>query len=493
MTVTRLQPVPDQPRRAVAYVRVSDEGDRGDDLLSPEIQLTAIRDHCARRGYELVAVLEDIDRSGRLWRRRQMEQAVQMVEDGRVEAVVVWKVSRVARNRKDWAIAVDRIESIGGVLESATEPMDTTTSTGRLTRGMLAELAAWESERMGETWKEVHQQRLSKGLPHYGPPRLGYSYDHEHGYTPNEQAPIVAEMYRRYIAGTGVGELVLWLRSEGVRVPKSGATRWTRYGMQYFLDSGFAAGLLQVHDPRCRCTKKSSCGNRVHIEGAHEAVIDQVTWQAYKSARERRRGAKIRSRIPVHNLAGLVICEGCRRPMQLQGSNSVPRSAYVCRTNRLAAIECSAPAWVRRDHVENMVRAWLADECAGELDALIESLPTVSVAAQRRDRLNRRASDLTVALGRLAADRALRDVPEAAYRVARDDLMRDLQTVSTELAALEAPVEQLRGLAEQLPGVLEVWDLRSAPEVNRVVKPLVRVVVSRENGPRVLGAWEWDG
>lgn len=97
-----LRAVPDRPPRAVAYVRVSKEGGRGSDLMSTDIQLTAIRDHCARMGYQLVTVLEpDIDRTGLLWSCRRIEQAVQMIEAGQADVIVTWEVSRVSRNRKD--------------------------------------------------------------------------------------------------------------------------------------------------------------------------------------------------------------------------------------------------------------------------------------------------------------------------------------------------------------------------------------------------------
>lgn len=169
MTARRLAAVPDPAvtPRAVGYVRVSMERD---DMTSPELQETAIRDHCSRRGYQLVEVLVDVGMTGQLWRRRKIEQAVQQVEAGQVDVIVVWKVSRVSRNRRDWAIAVDRVEGAGGRVESATEQLDGTTSTGRLTRGMLAELAAFESEVKGDQWRETHARRLRQGLPHHGLP-----------------------------------------------------------------------------------------------------------------------------------------------------------------------------------------------------------------------------------------------------------------------------------------------------------------------------------
>ena len=83
-------------------------------------------------------------------------RALLAFEERAADAIVVWKWSRLARNRRDWAVAVDTIEAAGGRPESSTETVDTITSTGRLARGMLAEIAAFESDRIGDGWREAH-------------------------------------------------------------------------------------------------------------------------------------------------------------------------------------------------------------------------------------------------------------------------------------------------------------------------------------------------
>src|SRR6266702_7772467 len=159
------------PLWVVAYIRVSQERE---EMISTELQMIAITNYCARAGYVIVATLTDLDLTGRFWQRRQVEQAVAMIESDAADVLVVWEWSRLARNRLDWAIAVDRIETAGGRLESATEPADTATSTGRFARGMLAEFAAFEAERIGDGWREAHDRRTRHGLPHNGKPRWGY-------------------------------------------------------------------------------------------------------------------------------------------------------------------------------------------------------------------------------------------------------------------------------------------------------------------------------
>ncbi len=141
----RLTAVPDSPRRVIGGIRVSK---KRDDMTSPDLQRAAIETYAATHGYLVVDWVEGVDdsgsqRSSSWWRK--LDRAVDRVEAGEVDGIIVWKFSRTARHRLKWAVALDRIESAGGVLESATEQFDTTTSAGRFARGMIAEMNAFEA------------------------------------------------------------------------------------------------------------------------------------------------------------------------------------------------------------------------------------------------------------------------------------------------------------------------------------------------------------
>jgi DNA invertase Pin-like site-specific DNA recombinase len=285
-------------QRAVAYVRVSKERDG---MISPELQLNSIQGHTERMGYTIVQTLEDLDLSGRFWKRRQMEQAVGMIERREADVIVVWKVSRVARNRKDWAIAVDRVEGAGGRLESATEPMDTNTSSGRFARGMLAELAAFESERIGETWKETHARRVRQGRPANGKPRFGYTYSRAEGFVPDPvTGDTLRQTYLRYIAGSSFPALAKWLNdgaarpSEGYTTVKEGQERlWGTGTIKSVLDSGFGAGYFTHRGEK-------------HT-GIHQAVITEAEWAEYLTRREQR-AVKWPTGTAKYLLTGLIRC-----------------------------------------------------------------------------------------------------------------------------------------------------------------------------------------
>lgn len=77
--------------------------------------------------------------------------------------------------------------------------MDTTTSSGRFARGMLAELAAFESERIGEQSKESHERRVRNGMPANGKPQYGYQYSKAEGFSPD---PVTGPSWLTSTGGT---------------------------------------------------------------------------------------------------------------------------------------------------------------------------------------------------------------------------------------------------------------------------------------------------
>ena len=472
-----LHAVPAIAPRAIAYVRVSKERD---DMISPELQLTAIKDHCHRHGYELTDVIEDLDMSGRFWKRRHMEQAVAMIEQRQAEVIVVWKQSRVSRNRLDWNIAVDRIESAGGRLESATEPIDTSTSSGRLARGMLAEIAAFEAERAGEQWKETHRRRLAKGIPATGKARFGYTNTPD-GFVINEdEAEIAREGIRRYLSGHGNVRIAAFFKA-------AGAGPATGRGVVTWLDAGFYAGLLNYHDPNCPTPHPTyipkSCPNRITRPGAHEPLIDKGTWEQVRAARKQRSrpGSGRKAKSPY---TGVACCTSCGSGMGRR-RHSNGHVQMVCGNS-----DCDAPCSVSESRVDALVLDWLRG-----VSPLVQGGSSASHAATvaLAERLERQAADADKALAQLTVDFARRTIPEGAYLVARDQLTADRDANAREAAELRARTVD-KSLEKK--ALLEAWDELDVLGKNRVLKTLCRVEVTRNEvlrGPahiRLVPLWD---
>lgn len=484
----RLHAVPDAPRRALGLVRVSKARD---DMVSPELQRTAIEDHAARRGYRLVQWMEGLDESASRdrspwWRR--LEEAVALVEAREVEVVLVWKVSRAARHRRRWAVALDRIEVAGGTLESATEGLDATTSTGRLARGMLAELAAWEADVKSEQWKEAQARRRRIGLPHTGGPRFGYLYDKTTGYRPDPHtAPILDDLYCRYVAGEGFQSLAVSLNRVGVPTMRGG--RWGVQTLVRQLDSGFAAGLLFVHDPACGCGRPAKCGRRLRLPGAHEPVITRDTWAAYLVQRDRMRILAPRERRPIYPLTGLVRhggdCGASLVTWSKPDRRGVVQRGYLYRCSAWVSGACPG-IWVKRETVEQLVLERVAASVA-DVDATAAT-KTARAAARAsvkvdRARLVREQLRLEKALARLVVQRAKDDgMPESAYVAAREELLSEQRAIEQQLSQLAAEEHDLGTPVLQLRGLLRDWEtLAPADRRDLLARFVARVEVSRDD------------
>lgn len=483
-----LRIVGDRPLRAVVYLRQSKSRE---DSISLELQEASCREHAARMGYDVVDVLADPGISGRTWDRPAVQRSLAMIEARDADVIIVWKWSRLARNRRDWAVAVDKIEVAGGRLESSTEAVDTTTSTGRFTRGMLAELAAFESERIGDTWRETHARRRKLGLPHNGSPRLGYIYDPgSKSYSPDpETADIVRELYRRYVEGAGLGALSKWLRDLGIESPRT-RKPWTHRGIGQYLTNGFAAGYLRVHDPACseRHAAKNDCARHIYVEGAHEAIVDEATWRATVVAREQRATLAPRLVSAVSPMSGVPRCAQCGHRMALhRQKDQSPRF-------RCANRECTAPVNILYSRVEEAVLEWLPT-VSQLIDEHAANAGTQTAAEDiEQGRLLRIHDEAERALERLTIDRAKGLVPASAYEGARNHLVAEQQSAREALRKYErrALSEDYAATAERL---LEDWDELPAATISKGLREMVVAVVSRRKDRRgadvtVRGAWE---
>lgn len=453
--MSRLRAVPDQPRRGLGMIRVSKERD---EMVSPDIQRAAIESYATANGIVVVDWIEGPDDSGSRksspwWAK--LDTAVAAVENGDYDVIVVWKFSRTARHRLRWAVAIDRVETAGGRLESATEQFDTTTSAGRFARGMLAELNAFEAERIGETWKEAHERRVGRGLPPNGKPKWGYLYDSDRKlHIPDPvTGPVLADLYRRYIAGESIYVLVRWLNGHGHRTLAGGL--WSDRSLRRVLDSGFASGRFMYR-------------GRLH-DGVHEPVIEQDTWQAFLDARRRRRAAPARRERSQYLLSGLVRCGRCGRPMVAGQFGEARAPKYRCKTAKEQGPQACSGGYV--------MAAFLEAAVLDEVRALAEDVDRRSeaVLAARAHQQGLRADAAAVTLRLRAADEALirlavqhaaHPLPDHVYYKAQERLANNVRALTEDLEELQAGVRRA-GIDPGVvaAGLLEDWD--TVPVVQR--------------------------
>lgn len=453
-----LRAVPASRPRAVLYLRQSTARDES---ISLELQEIAGRDHCARSGYDVVRVEVDEGISGRTWAKRPAVQRVMdMIEARDADVIVLWKWSRLSRSRKDWAVAADRVDVAGGRIESATEPIDTATASGRFARGVMTEYAAFQSEQIGEQWGEAHDRRFKMGLPPKGPLPWGWESHGDRISISEEKAAIVREMYQLYFEGRGMTYIATWMINQGIPAKRGGI--WRAQSVISCLESPIHAG---------RVTFRGETR-----DGAHAGIISEAEWERFLRLRKDRTQARP-PRVTNHLLSTLVRCH-----CGLKSSGSKGTSRWANGRKVYHSYKCSSPAAHPRKSlitwkVDQAVVRWLKAR-AVDTDREASALPGADIEKLARDVLavDRRLDALTEHL-------VSGLVPRESYVRTRDMLV----TEGERLRAALHDAEQSTRLtpAHYLDGVrdgIERWDSLQLEDKQVVVRSLIREVMIREDG-----------
>lgn len=506
-----------EPIPTIGYIRVSTARE---EMISPELQRSAIEQWASRRNRKIIDWVEDLDKSGRHFAKRKIMGVIARIEAGEAQEVAVWKFSRFGRTRQGVELNLARIETVGGQLQSATEDVDATTATGWWQRDSLIGMATFESKRAGEEWRRAQKHRREHGLPASGGERFGYIWhprripdpdrpgnwiiqDERYEIDP-DTSPILLEMFLRYSAGTASAlGLARELNKAGVPNPKRGKP-WDGKTVSWILDSGFGAGLLHVHRDGLRCQAlEGGCAKLAHydyIPGAQSPVITPGQWDAYR-VRRQAVADKQATRHPasLYLLTGIARCGHCRKGMEVTKARPDHRqvAAYRCSTRAKKGTEACIGARVRMDDVHADIRAWVAG-LAAEVDRQAQALPASRPMraleedpAAARARLVAAEAGLTRAMTDAAVQqaKAATRLPEDVYAATIQRLTgerADVQRRLRELPLGDAPAGGRPVFARVAEGLMRDWDGLDGPGRRVGLSGLVwRVVVYRdEDGPR---------
>jgi DNA invertase Pin-like site-specific DNA recombinase len=151
------------PVRAVGYIRVS-TAEQGVSGLGLEAQRRAIRAACKGRGWKLEAMHEDRGASARSMNRKGLQDALSAVESGEADVLVVSKLDRLSRSLVDFAGIMARSRRKGWALVALDLGVDTTTPSGELVASVMASVAQWERQVIGQRTREALAVKKAQGV-----------------------------------------------------------------------------------------------------------------------------------------------------------------------------------------------------------------------------------------------------------------------------------------------------------------------------------------
>lgn len=147
---------------AIAYIRVSTQRQVSDGN-SIEDQETMIRAWCDVKRLKIVGVFVDAGVSGKRSDNRPKLQKALAAVTACKGTLIVYSLSRLARNTSDMLAISERIERAGANLVSISENIDTTSAAGKLVFRMAAVIAEFERDMVSESTTRALQYKKKRG------------------------------------------------------------------------------------------------------------------------------------------------------------------------------------------------------------------------------------------------------------------------------------------------------------------------------------------
>jgi DNA invertase Pin-like site-specific DNA recombinase len=148
--------------RAVGYARVS-TAEQADSGVSLRAQRDAIEAEVKRRRWELVELFTDTASGKSLNGRHGLRKALAVLDTGKADVLVVAKLDRLSRSIKDFAELMEQAARRKWALVALDLGVDTTSPSGKLVANVMASVAQWEREVIGQRTKDALAVKRKEG------------------------------------------------------------------------------------------------------------------------------------------------------------------------------------------------------------------------------------------------------------------------------------------------------------------------------------------
>jgi site-specific DNA recombinase len=437
--VSKKKPAPVPRNKAVIYIRVSTQEQV--ENLSLETQEARCRELCERKGWPPVRVFREEGQSAKTTRRDEFQRMLSFCKDHKngVGFIVVYDLSRFARNMLDQLDTERELRESGVRLESVMEPAEDTAA-GRLHRNMLAAWHQFDNDRRSERTVAGMTQAAKRGRFPFKAP-IGYinvSQHQGHNLIPDPKiGPLITKAFELFATGNyRKAEVLKKVNALGLATRKGQPMSMQTF--QKLMENPIYAGWVVIPKWDMR------------VQGAFEPLVTQHTFDTVQDVL---RGRKVVAKAYDRNnkdfpLRRFVRCGLCGTPM----TGGAPKGKlkrypyYWCRKG------CSFGNIRRDDLEEKFIRLlqWLRPST----DLVAEFKNSV------RSEWKRRQGDAEAAYAaiqtRLAKARERKDklinlrldgdIDQSTYREQDDRLTKEIDAAGVELRQAESQFLDLEGV-----------------------------------------------
>jgi site-specific DNA recombinase len=313
VAISSSNPTEPQPTmRAVIYLRVSTtkQADNAEDAEG--YSLPGQREACRRKAHDLGAEIvgEYLDRgeSAKTTDRPEFQKMLARIRlDHDVDYVILDKVDRFARNRRDDANTLFELQSYGAKLVSVKENIDETPA-GQLLHAIMAGIAEFYSRNLAtESIKGMTEKAKAGGTPGRAP--IGYL---------NTRRRIDGREVRVVVVDPDRAPLIQWAYeaySTGLYTIRTLTDELVARGLTALPHGKKPSGPIQPSHVHHLLRNRYYLGyvlfNGTEYEGRHQPLIPQALFDSVQAVLKAHDASGEKTRVHHHYLKGSVFCGQC--------------------------------------------------------------------------------------------------------------------------------------------------------------------------------------
>jgi DNA invertase Pin-like site-specific DNA recombinase len=387
--------------------------------------------------------------------RPEYERMLADMQDGSVDAVLVYNLDRLTRQPKEFERFNDIAAAVGMTnVRFVTEGMELGTDDGLFVGRIQAAMAAKESATKSRRIKRKNDERAAEGLPNGGGNWRPFGFEADRVTHNEAEAKVVRQLANRLLAGESLRSLAAWLNEKGVSTTSGG--EWQSSRLRVMITSPRVAGLKdhrgEIVGPAVWKSIISS-EDRLNIL----TVIEQRTVAGRRAPRR-------------YLLSGMLRCSLCGNRLFSAARKSTRR--YVCQSG-LDHGGCG-----RITVVAAPVEELIADAVLYRLDTvdLAKSLAGRSDDDEHTARLLDEISADSEQLSELATTYANKGITIGEWMTARR-VIEDRKTASEKRLRRATNTTQLGGLIGQGDALRTQWATLNLDRQVAIVRAVLNHVV----------------
>ncbi len=460
--------------KVALYARVSSEQQAEKDLSIPS-QLKALRKFASERNWETYGEFVDEAQSARSANRPKFQEMISIAKqkESPFKAILVWKLSRFARNREDSIIYKTLLRKQGVEVISINERIDDSPS-GKLLEGIIEAIDEFYSSNLSHDTIRGMKENAKRGFLNGGTTPYGYkravvkvgNVSKSRLEVDNLHAPVVKRIYKLCLQGLGAKEITRVLNSEGLKTKRGGF--WEVNAIHFILKNETYTG-LRVFNRIKKGFMGASCltaPEELRTENAHPAIIG---WETFAKAQEiiaKRSPKYVHPRTIASNylLSGFLYCKKCGSHMVGCAAKTSRFFYYGCHNKiRRGSTGCDQKL-VRKEKIEYSV---------------IDKLKTRVLTEENLTKLVQLVNEELQELSNNASEKLSRKGLEVQRLQERlDRLYESLESGSLDVADLAPRIQGLKLQISELEREKAKIHLESSNEKIRVTDSDVRKFTS---------------